>query len=41
MIDLVKVRKEIMPHSRKNSSWTNSAYFEIMDKFQSEAESDE
>jgi hypothetical protein len=37
----MKVRKEIMPHARKNSSRTNSAYSEMMAKCQNEAEQDE
>ncbi len=35
--DLMKVRKEIMPHARKNSSRTNSAYTDMMAQCQSEA----
>jgi DNA polymerase epsilon subunit 1 len=37
----MKVRKEIMPHARKNSSQTNSAYSEMMAKFQNEAAQEE
>ena len=39
--DLMKVRKEIMPHARKNSTRTNSAYTDMMAQCQSEAAHDE
>ncbi|KAI9558619.1 hypothetical protein GHT06_015407 [Daphnia sinensis] len=39
--DLMKVRKEIMPHARKNSSRTNTAYSDMMAKCQNETEQDE
>lgn len=37
----MKVRKEIMPHARKNSARTNSAYVDMMAQCQNEAAQDE
>lgn len=35
--DLMKVRKDIMPHVRKNASKSNSAYADLMAQYHSEA----
>ena len=37
----MKVRKEIMPHARKNSTRTNSAYVDMMAQCQNEAAQDD
>lgn len=37
----MKVRKDVMPHARKNSARTNSAYDDMMAQCQSEAAHDE
>ncbi len=39
--DLMKVRKEIMPHVRKNSSKSQSAYADMMAKFGAEGNEEE
>ena len=39
--DLMKVRKDIMPHAKKNSTRTNSAYTDMMAQCQSEATEEE
>lgn len=41
LTDMMKVRKEIMPHARKNSSHVNTAYSDMMAKCQNEAEQDD
>ena len=38
--DLLKVRKEIMPHARKNRKATNAAYTEMMAQYHTDAQGD-
>ena len=38
--DLMKVRKEIMPHAKKNNQITNKVYNDLMAQYHSEAHSE-
>ena len=38
--DLMKVRKDILPHARKNRKKTNAAYTEMMAQYHTEAQGD-